>query len=206
MPVYGLRFVEHPTTTREYGGSPLYSEAYAVAAEYVAEGYEVHATGFVHDPLQQTVEIGTGAALYAEARVGQKTSLGVESKLYVTTDDRKEYFGATAKHYFESPGLLIQGEAELVHDKVAAGGTQNGAVAYALGTYFFGALMVDLGAGYYTESLKIRYLDQEAMDLNIHWFPTSHAELMLVNRLQMLEFGAGGLTSGYSLLLFHYRL
>ena len=52
----------------------------------------------------------------------------------------------------------------------------------------------------------MRYLDQEAADLNIHYFLTSHVELLLINRFQMFELGEGGLSSGYSLLQLHYRL
>jgi len=206
MPVYGLRFVEHPAYDRQYGGTPLYAEAYGVAIEVIKPAWELHVTGFAHDPLQATTELGNGATIYGEARIDEKTSVGLESKLDITTDDRKEYFGATAKHYFESQRLLVQGEAQLVHDKIAAGGTQDGAVAYALGSYFLGAVMIDLGLGYYTDSVKISLLDQEAADLNIHWFATSHIELVAINRLQMFHFGAGGLTSGYSLLQLHYRL
>jgi hypothetical protein len=35
---------------------------------------------------------------------------------------------------------------------------------------------------------------------------TSHVEMVLANRFQMLEFGAGGRSSGYSLVMIHYRL
>ncbi len=206
MPVYGLRFAEHPAYDRQYGGTPLYGEAYAAAAEYVTPAWELHATAFVHDPLQGTTELGNGAAVYAETRLASTTAVGVESKLDVTSDDRKLYGGVTAKHYFASPGVLVQGEAELVHQKVDAGGTGNGAVAYALGSYFLGPLMIDLGLGVYAPSLSLRYLDQEAADLNVHWFATSHVELLLTSRLQMLELGEGGETSGYSLLQLHYRL
>ncbi len=206
MPVYGLRFAEHPAYDRQYGGTPLYGEAYALAVEYIRPVWEVHATAFAHDPLQATTELGDGAAAYAEVRVTDKTSVGVETKVDVTTDDRKEYGGATGKHYFEDLGLLVQGEAEFVHQKVVAGGTANGVVGYALGTYFVGAVMIDLGLGVYDPNIKYRYLDQEAADLNVHWFATSHIELLLTNRFQMLELGAGGLSSGYSLLQVHYRL
>jgi hypothetical protein len=206
MPVYGLRFAEHPMYTRQYGGTPLYGEAYALAAEYIEPGWEVHATAFVHDPLQGTVELGNGAAVYAEARLDTATSVGVESKLDLTTDDRKLYGGVTAKHHFKGPDILVSGEAELVHQKISAGGTANGVVASVVGTYFVGAFLVDLGIGLYDPHLSIRYLDQEAADLNVHWVATSHIELLFTSRLQMLELGAGGLSSGYSLLQFHYRI
>ncbi len=206
MPVYGLRLAEHPAYDRQYGGAPLYGEAYGAAAEYITAAWELHATAFVHDPLQGTVELGDGAAVYAETRLSRDTAVGVESKLDVTSDDRKLYGGVTAKHYFGKPDLLVQGELEVVHQTVDAGGTDNQLVGYAVGTYFLGAVMIDLGVGLYEPNLALRYLDQEAADLNVHWFATSHVELLVTNRLQMLELGAGGLTSGYSLLQVHYRL
>jgi hypothetical protein len=208
MPVYGLRLVEHREYDRYYGGTPLYGEAYGAAAEYIAEQYEVHATAFAHDPLQPTTELGNGAALYAEARVAKTTAIGVESKLDFESDQRKIYGGVTAKQYLEGPGVLLQAEVELVHDKVTAagGGTANELVGTLMGTYFIGALLIDLGLDADDPNLHVKYLDSEAVDLNVHWMATSHVELLLVNRVQMLEFGAGGLSSGYSLLQLHYRL
>ena len=35
MPVFGLRFAEHPMYTRRFGGTPLYGDTYGVAVEYV---------------------------------------------------------------------------------------------------------------------------------------------------------------------------
>jgi hypothetical protein len=209
MPVYGLRLVEHTAYDRFYGGSPLYGETYGVAAEYIQPGFEVHVTGFAHDPLQATTELGNGAAVYAETRLDKATAVGVEGKFDQASDDRKIYGGVTAKHYFASPGVLVQGEVQLVHDKViagSAGGTENQLVGYLLGTYFIGAFLIDAGVGYDNPDVHVKYLDHEAADLNIHWFPTSHIELVLINRLQMLELGAGGLSNGYSLLQLHYRL
>jgi hypothetical protein len=207
MPVFGLRYVEHPAYDRRYGGTPLYGEAYAVAAEYIDPAYEVHATGFIHDPLfPDSIERGNGATLYAELRLAETTSVGVEGKYDATADDRKLYSGVTAKHFFADPQILVEGELQLVHQKVDLGGANNQLVGYLLGSWFVGSLMIDLGLGAYEPDVKVRYLDQEAVDLNVHWFATSHIELLLVNRFQMLELGEGGLSSGYSLLQLHYRL
>jgi hypothetical protein len=206
MPVFGLRFVEHRAYDRWWGGTPLYSEAYGVAAEYVSPKWELHATAFVHDPLQSTTELGNGAAVYAETRLDKSTAIGVEGKLDFTSDDRKLYGGVTAKHYLGMPQLLIQGELQIVHQKVDKGGTNNQLVGYAMGSYFFGPYMIDLGVGLWQPELGLRYLDQQVADLDVHWFATSHIELALMNRLQMVEFGAGGLTSGYVLAMLHYRL
>jgi hypothetical protein len=208
MPVFGLRFVEHPDFTRRYGGSPLYGEAYGAAVEYIDPRWEVHATGFIHDPFfPDSIERGNGAAVYAEARPTQTTAVGVEMKLDATPDDRHIYTGVTAKQWLASPGILIQGEVQLVHQKVALGGTNNQLVGYVMGSYFLtDAIMIDLGLEAYAPDLHVRYLDQEGVDLNVHWFTTSHLELILTNHFQMQELGEGGVSSGYSLLQLHYRL
>jgi hypothetical protein len=206
MPVFGLRFVEHIDYDRRYGGTPLYGEAYGVAAEYIAPSWEVHATGFVHDPLVDSIEHGNGATLYAEVRVDRATSVGVESKIDVTPDDRKVYGGVTAKHYLAGTNTLIEAEALLVNQTIDLGGHDNQAVGYVLGSQFAGPFMIDLGLGVYAPDLHVRYLDQEAADLNVHWFATSHLELVWTNRFEMLELGEGGLSSGFSLLQIHYRL
>jgi hypothetical protein len=204
MPVFGLRFVEHPAYDRRYGGTPLYGEAYGAAVEYVHSRWEVHATGFLHDPLEYSSELGNGAALYAEARPTSTTAVGLEAKLDSTPDDRKVYGGITAKQLVGP--VLLELEAQIIHDKIALGGYATQAVGYLLASWFIGAFMIDLGIGAYEPDLHVRYLDQEAVDLNVHWFATSHLELIVTNRLQMLELGEGGLTSGYSLLQLHYRL
>ena len=208
MPVFGLRFVEHPDFTRRYGGSPLYGEAYGVAVEYIAPAWEVHATGFIHDPIfPDSVERGNGGAVYAEARLTTTTSVGAETKLDVTPDDRHLYTGVTAKQWLETPGILVQAEVQLVHQKVGLGGTNNQLVGYVMGSYFLtDAIMIDLGLEAYAPDLHVRYLDQEGVDLNVHWFTTSHLEVILTNHFQMQELGEGGLSSGYSLLQLHYRL
>lgn len=206
MPVFGLRFAEHPLYERRYGGSPLYGETYAAAVEYVDPKWEVHATGFIKDPIQtDSIERGNGAALYAETRIAEKTALGAEAKLDVTPDDRHVYAGVTAKQLL-SPDLLLQGEVMYVHQKVDAGGIQNQLVANAVASYFVGPFLVDLALGVFHENLAIRLQDREAADLNIHFFATSHLELLLANRFEMLAFGADGYSSGYSLLQVHYRL
>jgi hypothetical protein len=90
MPVYGLRFAEHPDYDRRFGGTPLYGEAYGISAEYVEAGWELHATGFIRDPLlPDSVEQGDGAAVYAETRVTPATSLGLEAMFVKDHDDER---------------------------------------------------------------------------------------------------------------------
>ena len=208
MPVFGLRPVEHPAFTRRYGGSPLYGEAYGLAVEYVAPKWEIHATGFIHDPLlTDSIEKGNGAAVYAETRIAEKTSIGLEGKVDITPDDKHWYGGITAKQWLAKANVLVQAEVQVIHQKVDLGGIANGVVGYLMGSYFLGdAVMIDLGLEAYDPNVHVRYLDQEAVDVNVHWFATSHLELLLMNHLQLQELGAGGLSSGYSMLMLHYRL
>ena len=206
MPVFGLRYAEHPDWTRRYGGTPLYGEAYGAAVEYISPAWELHATGFIHDPiLTDSIERGNGATLYAEARLTPTTSVGVEGKVDITPDDHKEYAGVTAKHAMGE--LLLQAETQLIHQKVVLGGTDEQAVGYVMASYALPhGILVDLGVEAYAPDFHVRYLDQEGADLNVHWFASSHAELVLLNHFQMQELGEGGLSSGYALLMLHYRL
>lgn len=206
MPVFGLRFAEHPTYDRRYGGTPLYSETYAAALEYIEPEWELHATGFIKDPIAtNSVERGNGATLYAEARLTDETLVGIEGKLDVTPDARQLYGGVTAKQLVRKD-LVIAAELELVHQKVDLGGVENQFVGTLVSSYFRGPFMIDLGVNVFHQDLSYILLDQEAFDLNVHWFATSHLELLLTNRFQTLAFGADGGPSGYSLLQVHYRL
>jgi len=206
MPVYGLRFAEHPDYDRRYGGTPLYGETYAAAVEYLDPKWEVHATGFIVDPLFDSSEKGNGGTVYAEARLTDTTLVGVESKLDSTPDDRKIYGGVTAKQLVTKT-LLVEGEVQLVHQRIFGGsGVDGQLVATVVGSYFLGPFLFDLGVNVYHENLHFILLDQEAVDLNVHWFATSHVELLLTNRFQSRALGADGPASGYSLLQLHYRL
>jgi hypothetical protein len=42
--------------------------------------------------------------------------------------------------------------------------------------------------------------------VNVHFFALSHLELILMNRYQMIGFGSGGDSSGFSMLQLHYRI
>jgi hypothetical protein len=206
MPVYGLRFAEHPYYDRRYGGTPLYGETYAAAVEYIDPKWEVHATGFVVDPFFDSSEKGNGGAVYAEARLSESTLVGVESKVDSTPDDRKIYGGVTAKQLVMKD-LVVEGEVQLVHQRIFGGsGTDDQLVATVVGSYFMGPLLFDLGVNVFHENLHFILLDQEALDLNVHWFATSHVELLLTNRVQSLALAANGPGSGYTLLQVHYRL
>jgi hypothetical protein len=210
MPVFGLRFAEHPDYNRQYGGTPLYGDTYAAAVEYVTPAWEAHVTGFIEDPLIDPAVHDNGAAAYAEVRVNQRTSVGGE--VMVTAANGLTTFrgGAIGKLFVPGPEVLLQAELQFVHQGVTGGtGAPNQLVGYLMASKPFGkALLLDVGLGHFDENIAIQGLDRDAIDVNLHWFVTSHFELVLQNRVEALGLGqsTGGPTGAWSLLHGHYRL
>jgi len=227
MPVFGLRFAEHTMYTRRFGGTQLYGETYGAAVEKIAEKYELHVTGFVEDYLVDPVERANGAAVYGEYRLNERVAFGLEGmyknftngKFLLSKDVDSEYqeirFGVTNKLYLQAPDIVLSTEIQFVNGLVGkvnrspdsqVGGAPKGIVGGVVASRWFGAFLVDLGLGHYDSNLRIKNLDRDCVDLNLHWFTTSHIELILNNRYEMLAFGAGGEPGIYSMLQLHYRL
>ena len=74
-------------------------------------------------------------------------------------------------------------------------------------------MWLDVGLGHYDENIRIEGLDRDALDVNLHWLTTSHIELLLTTRLELINEGrtqpngiGAAPTGGYALLQAHYRL
>jgi hypothetical protein len=207
MPVFGQRIAEHPTYTRKWGGTPLYAETYGLAVEYVDPRFEVHATGFIKDPLIDTPEHSNGGAAIAEIRVSDKLSFGGEGMYTQSVDDKKFRVGLLGKLYLAKPELLLSFEGQFMNQIIPPRGAPKQIVTYLMASKFAGtAFMIDLGLGFFDENIQIKQLHREAVDLNVHWFATSHIEAIVTGRFEMLAFGDGGPNSGYALAQLHYRL
>jgi hypothetical protein len=217
MPVMGLRLAEHPVYTRRFGGTQLYADTYGAAVEYVDAQFEAHATGFIEDPVIDPVSHSSGAAAYAELRLGEHAAVGAESMYEHTADDQTFRVGATAKVYIPGPDLLFQAEGQFVNQLVNKtptnpfGGAPKGLVGYVLASHMLGtAFLVDVGYGFYDSNFRIKNLDRDCFDLNLHWFTTSHLEIMLNARLELIGYDgdghAGGPAGAYALIQGHYRL
>lgn len=207
MPVYGLRLAEHPVYTRRFGGTPLYGETYGVSAGWLSAGAEVHLTGFVHDPIRDAIETGDGAALYAEKRVTDTFSLGVEGRYATSDTETRTQGGVTGKLWLEGPEVQLSGEVQVVHQTIDPDASRNQLVGYLMGSWAVRhGFLLDVGIGHYDENLAIKNLDRDALDVNLHWFFHSHVEFLLTNRVALIGLGSGGDTSGYSLLQLHYRI
>ena len=208
LPVFGLRFVEHPIYTRRYGGTPLYADTYAAAVEYVTEAWEAHLTGFVEDPFIDPISHDQGVAAYGEVRLNPRLQVGGE--LMVTSADGHSRIrgGATGKLYLPDLDTLIQGELQVVHQQATGRGFSQ-IVGYVMGSKFLGsALLLDVGLGHFDEDIGIKGLDRDGVDVNLHWFLTSHFELVVQTRVEGLGLlqSDGGPTGGWALLHGHYRL
>lgn len=206
MPVFGLRLAEHPVYTRRYGGTPLFSETYAAAVSYTNDKIEAYVTGFVKDPIIDPVRLANGASAFAEVRVAQNTIVGAGGMLEVTDWDKKYRGTLVAKQYFAGPDVIVQGEIQLVNPHVDSYGYKQ-IVGYLMGSWFGpSGTMVDLGYGHFDENTGLHGLDRDCIDLNLHWFATSHIEMVIDNRIELIGKGDGGPTGAYSLLMAHYRL
>ncbi len=208
MPVFGLRFAEHPIYTRRYGGTQLYAETYGAALEYIDPKFELHATGFIRDRLIDPAVHDSGGAFYGEYRITEKLAIGAESMVTASKDDRKYRGGLTGKLYLPTPDLLLQAEVIVTHQDIEnVDRNINTLTAYLMASYFLKDwLMIDVGVGTHDENIQVKNLYRDAADLNLHWFATSHLEVLLTSRIELLAFGAGGPTGAYSLLQLHYRL
>ncbi len=228
LPVFGLRFAEHPLYTRRFGGTQLYTDTYAASFSQVEEKYEAHVTAFMEDLLIDPVEHANGAAAYGEYRVSPTLSFGggvmfksfTNGKFFLSDDldyDSKEFrIAATNKLYLEGPDILLSTEIQFVNQLVGkdprspdsrVGGAPKGIVGNLIATKMLGSfLMLDLGIGHFDSNLRIKNLDRDCIDLNFHWFTTSHLEFVLNARYELIGFGAGGEPGAYALIQAHYRL
>jgi len=213
MPVFGLRLAEHPVYVRRYGGTPLFADTYAGHVAYIRPTFEAHGTVFIDDPLISPVSHDKGVAGYGELRLSETASVGGELMATRGPDDKEFRYGVTGKVHIPAAKLLLQTEVQLVNtiiDRTATnpdGGAPLQLVGYLLGSVTLADfLLLDIGVGHYDSNIRIKDLDRDALDINLHYFMDSHLELVLNTRLEMMAFGNGGPTSGYSLVQLHYRL
>ncbi len=206
MPVYGQRLAEHTAYTRRYGATPLFGETYGASIGWISSGAELHLTGSVADRLRPGVTDADGAALHVEKRLG-KASIGVQARYGHAPDNVRTEGGVTGKLWLDGPEVLLSAEVQAVHQTFDSGPSRDQLIGYLMTTWFpRKGFMVDLGLGHYDQDVEVPDVDRDTAELNLHWFPKPHLEVVLMGRVQTIALGSGGPTSGYGLLQFHYRL
>jgi hypothetical protein len=207
MPVFGLRFAEHAMYTRRFGGTPLWGDTYGAAIELIADKLEVHATGFIADPVIESVQHARGGALYTELRPSERFSIGGGGMVELGENDKKFRGAVTGKYYISSWDLLVQGEMQVMNQRIEGGGAPVQVIGNVVASRNLGSgLLLDMGLGYFNSNVRITDLDRDCVDVNLHWFATSHIELLFNGRFELLGFGQGGDPHIYALLQAHYRL
>ncbi len=207
MPVQGLRQPEHVLYARRFGGTPLFSETYGANFGWIKPDLEAHASIFVADPLIDGIERGDGGAFYVEKRFGNK-SVGLVDRYTTSATDTRFHGGVTGKMWLEGKKLLLSTEFQGIRQNFKQDApTRVQLVGNLMATYFARpGLFIDVALGHFDEDTAIAKDERDAVDVNIHFFPLSHLELILTTRYQMIGLGSGGDASGFSLLQVHYRI
>lgn len=208
---YGLRLVEHIFYVRRFTGNALYEEPYALSGGYVADDWEVHATGFVPipssfpDPLQSIGYKEKGGTAYGELRFGNLGALGLQTRVGIGNEEARYQGGAIAKAWLESARLLFMGQADVIYQTIKGSSeAQTQFVSYAGLTLMpIRGLMATAAYERFQENLEIARTGHNAYDLEVNFFPWAHFEFLLLGRLQQNTDGTRG-TLG--MLQFHYYL
>jgi hypothetical protein len=208
---YGLRLVEHIFYVRRFTGNALYEEPYALSGGYVADDWEVHATGFAAipssfpDPLQSIGYKEKGGTAYGELRFGNLGAIGLQTRVGIGNEEARYQGGAIAKAWLENAKLLFMGQADVIYQTIK-GSTeaQTQFVSYAGLTLIpIRGLMATAAYERYQENLEIARTGHNAYDLEVNFFPWAHFEFLLLGRLQQ---NADGTRATLGMLQFHYYL
>lgn len=200
---FGLRIADHTTYVRRFTGYNLMEETYGVSGGFVNETLEVHATGFVFDPLQGAAREELGGALMFEVQPSSMGVVGVSARAGIA-DTTRLSAGVHAKLWLDGAKLLLQGEAVGVRELFEGPGDRWQAVGYVGPTVVVTrGLYTGVAYQVFAEDVEVRAVTRHSGDAWLSWFPTAHVELMWTARAQFL----GPEERAYqSMLLGHYSL
>ncbi len=181
---YGLRLADHTAYVRRYLGYNLLEETYGVGVGYLANSVEVHATGFVYDPLQGSgARKEAGGAILVEAQPGDSLVIGASARAGVASDNTRLEAGMHGKLWLENAKLLLQGEVDGIHESIG----RNQLAAY-VGPTFIPARGVYTGVAYqaFAEDLAIHSVLRQGIDAWTSYMPRAHFEIMANARAQRI--------------------
>ena len=202
---YGLRIADHTAYVRRYLGFNLLEETYNVGGGWSGSDSELHATLFVHDPLQGAARKDLGAAVMFEKQVIESLIVGASSRVGISDQVTRAQGGVHGKLWAEGAKVLLQGELDVVRERFdSAGGDRWQLAAYA-GPVFVPARGIYAGVGYqvFAQDLQVRSVTRHAGDAWVSYFPRAHFEIMASARAQWV----GPAERAYlGMLQLHYAL
>jgi hypothetical protein len=183
---YGLRLADHTAYIRRYLGFNLLEETLGAGGGLLGDGWELHATAFVFDPLQGATRHDYGGAVMFEAQPTD-LALGVSARVSRSADDMRAQAGIHGKVWLEPAKLLLQAEVDGVHQTFDGGGNRNQLAAYA-GPVFVPSRGLYVGAAYeaFAEDLRVSSVLRQAIDVWLSVLPRAHWEIMLSGRGQRI--------------------
>lgn len=184
---YGLRLADHTAYVRRYLGYNLLEETLGIGGGWIGGGWELHATAFAHDALQDATREEKGAALMFEAQPGDMLALGASARLGIGADDTRMQAGLHGKLWLEGATLLLQGEIDGVRQTFDAGGSRYQLAAYA-GPVVIPTKGLYTGIAYeaFAEDLEVHSVLRQAITAWVSLFPRAHWEVMFSARGQRI--------------------
>jgi hypothetical protein len=204
MPPFGLGLVDHTAYVRRYLGFDLLDESYGGSAGYLADRFELHATGFFWNPYVARENDERGGTAYGEVRLGP-TAWGGSFRFGDADAARRVIGGVTGKVWLTRAHVMFLGEGDVArqtfHDVPGAGRDQ---LASYLGVVYRPWRGVYLGAAheFFDEDLAVRDVERHAAGAWLSYLPRAHWEVFAGGRLQLV--GPSDQASVAMLMLHYY--
>jgi hypothetical protein len=182
---YGLRPADHTAYIRRYVGMNLQEETYGLGAGWLGDSLELHATGFVYDPIQGATRKEAGGALLVETQ-RPTTVIGASARGSYAATSTRLGAGAFVKQWL-AEAVLIQAELDGVRELFDGPGDRWQLAAYA-GPTVFVRRGLQTGVAYqaFAEDLQIQSVLRQGVDAWLAYFPLAHVELMASARAQRI--------------------
>lgn len=186
---FGLRLVEHPVFVRRFLGQNLLEESYGLSGGVVKNGWELHATAFVPDPIRPVGLAERGGALLYERRLGERALAAAQARVGVNDVQARYTAGVYGKYWLDGPDVLLMAEADVTLQTIdAAERTNRQLTTYASGAWFPArGWMLALAVESHDRELGTPDVGVLAADAQVNWFPRAHLEVVLWGRVTNLD-------------------
>jgi hypothetical protein len=182
---YGLRLADHTAYVRRYLGYNLQDETYGLGVGWMGGTFEIHATGFVYDPLQGAAREEVGGALLVEGQ-GDYFAVGLSARASVAPTSTRLQAGLHGKLTL-GESLLAQVEADGVRELFDGPGDRTQLAIYA-GPVWIPHKSIYAGVAYqaFAEDLRVQSVLRQGVDGFVSYFPIAHVEVMASTRAQRI--------------------